>query len=98
MLPDKIRKFFWEYGEIEIDLQKNWFFIIERLLEYGDLEAVKWAFEHFGQNKLIEVVKASRNLSKKTASMWQNYFNLPKEDIRCMSLSCHRINMPFLAN
>ncbi len=97
-MPNKIRKFFWEYGEIEIEVQKNWFFIIERLLEYGDPEAVKWTFEYFEPNKLIEVVKASRNLSRKTASMWQNYFNLPKEDIKCMNLSCHRIDMPFFIN
>lgn len=98
MLPKKIRKFFWEYDGIEIDIQKNWFFIIERLLEYGDSEAVRWVFEHFDQSQLVEVVKSSRNLSRKTASMWQNYFNLPKEEIRCMNLSCQRTDMPLLPN
>jgi len=32
-------------------------------------------------DKLVEVVKASRNITKKTASMWQNYFNLPMKEI-----------------
>ena len=98
MFPENIRKFFWEYDGNEIDIQENWFFIIERLLEYGDFEAVKWSLKHFGQDKLIEVVKTSRNISKKTASMWQNYFNLPKEDIKCMNLSCQKTDMPFLPN
>ena len=98
MLPEKIRKFFWEYEGNEIEIQENWFFIIERLLEYGDFEAVKWAFKHFDQSQLVEVVKASRNLSKKTASMWQNYFNLSKEEIRCMNLSCQRTDRFFLPN
>lgn len=98
MLPCKIRKFFWEYSEIEIDIQKNWFFIIERLLEYGDIEAVKWVFGQFDQNQLVEVVKSTRNLSQKTVSMWQNYFNLPKEEIRCMNLSCQKKDMPFWPN
>lgn len=98
MLPEKIRKFFWEYDGNEIDIQENWFFIIERLLEYGDFEAFKWALKQYDQTQLVEVVKASRNLSKKTASMWQNYFNLPKEEIKCMNLSCQRTDMFFLRN
>ncbi len=54
MFPENIRKFFWEYDGNEIDIQENWFFIIERLLEYGDFEAVKWSIKYFGQDKLIE--------------------------------------------
>jgi hypothetical protein len=98
MLPDNIRKFFWEYDGNVIDVQKNWFFIIERLLEYGDFGAVKWSLQYFGQDKFIEVVKTSRNISKKTASMWQNYFNFPKEEIKCMNIPCQKTDMPFLPN
>ena len=95
MLPEKIRRFFWECKDAEMDIQRNCFFVIERLLEYGDLGAVKWVLENFEQTQIVEVVKTSRNLSRKTASMWQNYFNLSKEEIRCMNIPCQRIGMLF---
>lgn len=98
MLPEKIRRFFWECKDIKIDIQENWFFVIERLLEYGDLEAVKWVLRNFEQTQIIEVVKTSRNLSRKTASMWQNYFNLPREEIKCMNIPCQKNDMIFLPN
>lgn len=96
MLPENIKRFFWECKDAEIDIQRNWFFVIERLLEYGDLGAVKWVLENFEQTQIVEVVKTSRNLSGKTASMWQNYFNLSKGEIRCMNIPCQRTDMIFL--
>ena len=53
-------------------MQENWFFIIERLLEYGDFEAVKWSLKHFGQDKLIEVVK------NQSEHFQENRFNVAK--------------------
>ena len=96
MLPENIKRFFWECKDAEIDIQRNWFFVIERLLEYGDLGAVKWVLENFEQTQIVEVVKTSRNLSGKTASMWQNYFSLSKGEIRCMNIPCQRTDMIFL--
>lgn len=98
MLPKDIEKFFWEYKEIEINIEDNWFCVIERLLEHGDLEACKWMLDNFDGAKLVEVIKTSRNISKKTASMWQNYYALPKEEIRCMNELCQRTDMIFSTN
>ncbi len=52
----KSKGFFGECKDIKIDIQENWFFVIERLLEYGDLEAVKWVLGNFEQTQIIEVV------------------------------------------
>ncbi|HHX96992.1 MAG TPA: hypothetical protein GX687_06015 [Clostridia bacterium] len=84
MLPEAIKHFFWEY-QGDIDLEKYRFFIIERLLEYGDFKAIKWALERYGEECLIEVVKGSRLISPQTASMWQNYYGLKREEIRCLN-------------
>ena len=98
MLPENIGKFFWEYKGIEIDEKENWFFVIERLLEYGDIESIRWMLTNYDQKQLTEVVKTSRKISKKTASIWQNYYDLPKEEISCMNTLCQKTDMTFLAN
>ncbi len=40
MLSKEIKKFFCEYDDIEINQEEDWFFIIERLIEYGDLAPI----------------------------------------------------------
>lgn len=98
MLPGDIKKFFWEYKDIEIDIAEDWFCVIERLIEYGDLKSNKWLIANYNEGQLTEVVKKSPNISRKTASMWQNCYALPKEEIRCMNTLCQRTDMIFSKN
>jgi hypothetical protein len=39
MLPEALYKFFWESDARTLDKDANWYQVIERILEYGDLEA-----------------------------------------------------------
>ena len=36
----------------------------------------------------IEVVRKSRRLSRKTARLGQNYYDLGEEEVKCLSISC----------
>lgn len=97
-LEKHIIKYFWEYDKNAIDPQEHWFFVLERLMEYGDVKAMKWAVDFYESSQFIEVLRNSRRLSRKSATMWQNYFNLPKEEVKCLNISCQPTDIPFLSN
>ena len=90
-IPVNFRFFFWEINDISlIDIEKDSFYIIERLLNEGDEKTLQWLFTTYGEEKIKEVVKESRRLTEKTAYCWKNYFKLKSEDMRCFGryLNC----------
>jgi hypothetical protein len=98
MLPTEINKFFWEYEPASLDEKKNWYQIIERLLEYGDLTANRWVYNNYSLNEISQVVRGSRRISRKTALLWQNLLDIPKEEVICLNVSCQKTDIPFLNN
>ncbi len=86
-LPEYLNPFFWDVEATKIDPVKDYYFVIERLLEYGQDDVIKWLRKFYRDEDLIHVIKNSRKISKKTASLWRNYFNLPEEEIFCLHKS-----------
>ena len=76
---------FWDSPLDSIDPVRNRNFVIERLLDYGGMDAIKWLFEYYGPETLKDVIRTSRRLSRSTASFWGTYFSVPREQIRCLS-------------
>ena len=75
-LPSFLRKYFWDVDFNNTDLKGNSFFVINRLLEYGDLKAISWLFKHAKRKQIEQVIKKSRELSPKTLNFWCLFFNL----------------------
>jgi hypothetical protein len=76
---------FWDTPLQSIDPEAHKDFIIERLLQYGGMDGVRWMFENWGAEVIRKVVLNSRNLSRMTATFWSAYFDLPPEKVRCLS-------------
>lgn len=62
----KKRYLFWDVIIGKLSKETNWFFIIERILEYGDIEDWVWLKENFTTDQIVEVESKSRILSPKT--------------------------------
>lgn len=82
-LPLFLKKYFWEVNFENLDPKKRADYIIERLLEYSDIEGLRWLLKIYPQEKIIEVLKTSRTISQKGANFWALYFEIPKEEILC---------------
>ena len=82
-LPEYVKMVLWDVDTEELDLKKHWFFAIERIMVYGNENDVQWMLGTFSKERLIEVVKKSRNLNRKTANFWALWFGIDREDIRC---------------
>ncbi|MEW6408174.1 MAG: hypothetical protein AB1465_05815, partial [Patescibacteria group bacterium] len=90
-LPPSFYKYFWEIEPRDLDIQKYSFYVIERLLELGDIKQIRWLLHNFSKKEIIEVVKKSQSISLKTAVFWAFYFNIPHSLILCFKRPFHRL-------
>lgn len=84
--PD-IKRFFWDVDPDGLDLKKNREYIIAKILEYGDPEAIHWLFTKFDKKKIRDVFKTHRGFSLRTIYFWKSFFNLRKNQILCLKKS-----------
>lgn len=74
------KSLFWDSPKL--DPQKNKRFILERILNFGDVDDFRWAIKSYGKNEIKENVLSSKTLDKKSLSFWCQYFNLDQK--RCL--------------
>src|SRR3989304_951747 len=84
LIPDRIKRLFWDVDKDAVDLKLHRSYVIRRIMDYGDIEDVKWMKFTYSPQEIIEVVKKSRGLSRKSAYFWSAYFSIPKEEIECL--------------
>jgi len=86
-LPELLRPLFWEIDFDRLRLPERETYVIERVLEYGDLPAVRWLEKTFPSKRIAQVVRQSRALSLRSANFWARMLDIPLEEIRCLSTS-----------
>jgi len=89
--PYFLKKYFWDINFNSLDLKKNELYIITRLLEYGDIEAIRWLLKTVKASKIKETILRSRELSPKTVNFWTLFFNLDKSKIQCLKKSYQKV-------
>jgi len=85
--PKRIALFFPEIQWDDSVADQYPFYVVERLLENGDTEAVRWIQARFDDETIRGVVCRSRKLSRRTARFWQQILQIPEEDVLCLSKS-----------
>jgi hypothetical protein len=83
-VPAVLRRLFWDANIETLDTEKHTVYIIERVLEFGDEEAYRWLFNKYSKGDIIAVVKSSRRLSRPTATMMANFYNLSEGEVCCL--------------
>lgn len=83
-LPKSFHQYFWDISTQKIVLAKHDTFVIERILEWGDITGLKWLLQYFGREKVETVIQHTRNLSKRTANLYSYLFSIPRKDIKCL--------------
>ena len=83
-IPDCVKKYLWDVEVKNLKLGQHFTFIIERVLEYGDFEALGWLNKNFTKNKITGVLKKSKKISPKSGNFFALYYNLPKDKLLCI--------------
>ncbi len=73
-LDAKLKKYFWDVDFNALDVKKNAKYILERILDLGDEEAVKWMQKTFSKKDILNALKNNRKISKKSLNFWNLVF------------------------
>jgi len=95
LIPKRIKRLFWDVNKDDVDVRRHRPYVIRRIMDYGDVEDVKWMLKIYSTDEIIEVVKKSHGLSRKSAYFWSTYFNIPKEEIECLKRLYQKYLRPF---
>ncbi len=61
---------FWDTNPRKIDIKKNAQYIIERVLDLGRDNEVRWLWKTYDKKILRRTVKHSRSLRERTKTLW----------------------------
>lgn len=83
-LPAEFYGFFWDVDAANLDPSKHAVYVINRLLDKGNVEAVRWVRRNFPEELIIETVKTRRDFSPWNAVFWARFYNISREEVRCL--------------
>lgn len=69
-IPEEFRYLFWDTDPERIDLKKNARYVIERVLEMGGLDALRWAQLLYPTRLIVETMEISRKITPKSKNFW----------------------------
>jgi len=97
-LPGLFNRYFWDTDVSRLNPQDRPYYVIQRLLEIGNDEAVRWVRKNFSEEQIGETIQKRRGFSPKTARFWSSFLKIPPEEIVCLQkpyLKQHKIHWPY---
>lgn len=74
VIPKDLRAYFWDTDPRKLSLTRHATWIIERILEWGNPEAVRWLRQQYSDRELMRVLDKSRSISHKSWHFWKIIF------------------------
>ena len=74
MVPARFRAFFWDVDVKRIKVKKHSRYIIERILEYGNMDSIYWLQRVFSAQAILDVIRESRKISEQSKNLWKTWF------------------------
>lgn len=86
-LPPFLYRYFWDVDPSGVNPQKSPDYVINRLLDKGNLEAARWVLETFSHEALKATLKSMKGFSPKSARFWSLYLGVPEKEVLCLDPS-----------
>jgi hypothetical protein len=82
-LPDSLRPLFWDVEFRRLSPDRDQDYILLRIMEHGDLPAVRWLIATYGKPMLREwlVGREGRGLSRHALRFWEAILDLPHRQV-----------------
>ncbi len=74
---------FWDVDRNNLDIHKNFRFILTRVLEYGSINDWLLLYKYFGLEKIISEAKGIRNLDDKSLHFLAHLSDSKLEEFKC---------------
>ncbi|MBI3599673.1 MAG: hypothetical protein HY097_03400 [Nitrospinae bacterium] len=92
---DIISPCLWGAAINSLDIEKDKFLIIERILEHGGDRQIDFIFTTYKRKDIINVIKESPYLSRRTVNYWCLFFDIGREDTRCYTKPYQNLWQPY---
>jgi hypothetical protein len=84
-IPSTIKPLLWDIKSEEgIDIRYS-SFVIERVLELGDVKQYNWLKKEFSEKEIVNTLKSSKRISAKSANYFSLVYKIPKDAIQCLA-------------
>lgn len=90
-MPAYLEKYFWDIDFQSLNPVADDEYITARLLEYGDVDAVRWLLKKMKKSQLKKAVETSRKLSSRTANFWSLMLDINRSKIACLKKSYQKM-------
>ena len=64
------QELFWDVDPKTINFKKHARYVIERILDFGNEEELRWLGRHYSRLLIKETIRKSRVLDPKSKSLW----------------------------
>lgn len=81
-IPARLRRLFWDTDPQLLDSSLHAAAIIERVLELGDLQDVRWLQHRYTGTAIAQVLTLSKGLSPRSRTFWNLWFG---REVSCAS-------------
>ena len=95
LIPERVQRLFWDTDKSGVDPRAHRSYIIRRIMDYGDLDDVRWMLNTYSSEEIKPVLEKGRGLSRKSGTFWGNHFHIPKEKIACLQTPYRKKPAPF---
>lgn len=75
-VPEQFRSLFWDTSLGNIHIRRNARYIIERVLEFGDMDAFDWLQKVYPVRNIVDVLLLNRGISEKSRNFWRVWFGV----------------------
>jgi len=76
VVPERFRPLFWDTTLSKIHIKRNARYIIERVLEFGNMNAIEWLQKVYPLQTIIDVLNLSRIITEKSRHFWLIWFGV----------------------
>ena len=73
-IPARFRTLFWDTSLDNVNLKSHGRYVMEKVLEFGDLDAFEWLRDVYPGWQIKETLLLSRTLSEKSRNFWTIWF------------------------
>lgn len=85
-LPEQVLTLLWDVDISQIDIDKHQKYIIERIVEYGDIAEIKWMQSVYSREQISRVVSDSKRISRKAGDFFAFIYKLDRSKVRCLQM------------
>ncbi|MBI5356717.1 hypothetical protein HZB78_03835 [Candidatus Collierbacteria bacterium] len=86
-LPAEFHRFFWDIDATNLDPSRHPHYVINRLLDKGNLDAAKWVLGNFAKETIKETFRKRKDFSPWNGRFWSHYLNLEEKEVACLNPS-----------